>query len=830
MADRTTLTLTATALALFLLVTPLVPAPLAAQVPNADIAALEGLAMPERPETMATNAEGQITIRAYRIDEPLELDGALDEEIYQRIDPASGFVQWEPERGPPATDDTELWVFYDDENLYLAFRAHSEFPEQIVANEMRRDHRNVWENENIIVSLDTFLDRRSAVFFQTNALGAVRDGLVIDENTRNFDWNTIWDVRSRRTEGGWTSEMEIPFESLQYDPGTEQVWGINVHRAVRSKNEFSILSPPPESFSSNGAFRMASAATLVGLEAPSGSNNLEFRPYAISTLTTDRPLGISNDVDADLGIDASYGITNSITLDLTYNTDFAQVEIDEQQVNLTRFSLLFPEKRDFFLEGQSVFDFAGPSGGGPNQAGPDPTPFLFFSRRIGIAAGQAVPIDGGGRLMGRAGPVSVGLMSIQTGSASVLDPTGSGSGTGGSGGSGGTGGSGAEPGIPSTNFSVARIKTDVFERSSIGALATYRDPALGAAAGGGTGGSGSGVASGENLAYGVDANLSPAANLWITGYYARTRTEGVDGGSGGAGGTGGTQPASDPESYLTRIQYDADRYGVRAERLKVGGGFDPQVGFLRRRDFVRHFLQGRISRRPESVSFLRRWSVEGAFDHYENSAGVLETQQERAGLRVELQSSDQLSLDYSRNFEFLAEPFSVAGGGTVAPGEYRFHEVSARFQAGPHRWLSGSVNASYGGFYDGNRARLGYQGRAEFGPRFAVEPRVSVDWVDLPGESYRVTLLGARPTLNITPRNFVSALIQYNSAADAVETNVRWRWELEPGTILYVVYTDARYTGAETLTEIRTGDPLELGSGGLLNRSLAVKFTRLLRF
>lgn len=789
------------ALSLVLGVGTLPAAPAAAQAPNADIAALEGLAMPERPETMARNSEGEITIRAYRLDEPLELDGALDEEVYARIEPASGFTQWDPDRGEPATEDTRVWVFYDDGHVYVSFRALSDRPGEIVANEMRRDHRNVWQNENIIVALDTFLDRRSAVFFQTNALGAVRDGLVIDENTRNFDWNTIWDVRSRRTDEGWTSEMAIPFESLQYDGARDQVWGINVHRVVRSKNEFSILSPPPADFNSNGVFRLSSAATLVGLEAPSASNNLEFRPYAISTLTTDRPAEISNDVDADVGLDASYGITNSMTLDLTYNTDFAQVEVDEQQVNLTRFSLLFPEKRDFFLEGQSVFDFAGSGGGGPGPGGPDPTPFLFFSRRIGFASGQPVPIDGGGRVMGRAGPVSMGVLSMQTGAVDALatPPTDGGGGT----------DSSAEPAVPSTNFSVARVKSDVFERSSIGAMATYRDPSLGGAE--------------SNVAYGVDADISPLPNLWLTGYYARTRTSGAAGADPGAdpgADSGTTALTGDEESYLARLQYDAERYGLRAERLKVGGGFDPQVGLLRRTEFERSFVQGRISRRPEAISFVRRVSLEGSLDHYVNSAGVLETQQERAGLQVELQSSDRLSLDYSRSFEFLPEPFSVAGGGVIDPGRYRFHQVSTRLEAGPHRWISGSVNASHGGFYDGSRTRLGYQGRMEFGARFAVEPRLSVDWVDLPDARYRVTLLGARPTFTINPRNFVSALLQYNSAADAVDTNIRWRWEFEPGTILYVVYTDARLTR----------DVPDLAGRGLLNRSLAVKFTRLLRF
>ena len=644
--------------------------------------------------TATRNDEGEITIRAVRLVEPLEVDGSLDEGVYGRLEPASGFVQQDPDNGTPATEDTQVWVFYDDQNLYVSLRALDSRPARMVANEMRRDNQNIWMNDNIIVALDTFLDRRSGFFFQTNPLGGVRDALILDETTTNYDWNTVWDVRSQRVEAGWTAEMAIPFESLRYAAGPEQVWGFNVLRVVRSKNEFSLLSPVPRSYNRNGIFRLASAATLVGLETPSASHDLEFRPYAISTLRTDRPAGVSREMNADGGLDASYGITNSMTLDLTYNTDFAQVEIDEQQVNLSRFSLLFPEKRDFLLEGQGVFDFVrAPGGGGPNRGGPDPTPILFYSRRIGFASGGPVRIEGGGRIMGRAGPVSMGVLNIQTDEGEGV-------------------------GSPGTNFTVARFKSDVFERSRIGALATYRRPSR--------------DGDRNNLARGTHAEFSPVQDLWFTSYYARTQ---------------GPAAASDGESYLARAQYDADRYGVRLERLKLDEEFDPGVGLLRRRGFLRSSAQGRISHRPESLPLVRRVSLEAGLDHYVSEADVLETRQEQAGLRVEFQSGDALSADYSRNFEFLENPFAVAGGRLVPPGSYSFQEVAARFDASSHRWVSGSLNASHGGFYTGHRTQLGYNGRVEFGARFSIEPRVSLDWVTLEDESFRVTFLGARPTL-----------------------------------------------------------------------------------
>ena len=301
--------------ALACLVTALTPTPVLPQAPRS----FEGSPIPELPATVGRGANGDIVIRAVPLEQPLVLDGALAEEVYRDILPAEDFVQQYPWNGESATEDTQVWVFFDSENVYVGLRAWDSQPDQMVANEMRRDNQNIWMNDNVVVLFDTFLDRRSAFFFQTNPLGGVRDTLVLNESTTNYDWNTVWDVRSRRTDQGWTAEMAIPFKSLRYDSAAEQVWGFNVMRVVRSKNEQSLLSPVPDN--SGSGMRMASAATLLGIEAPSGFRNIELRPYVISELTTNRPAGISSDVNADLGIDARYGITSSMTFDVTYNMD-----------------------------------------------------------------------------------------------------------------------------------------------------------------------------------------------------------------------------------------------------------------------------------------------------------------------------------------------------------------------------------------------------------------------------------------------------------------------------------------------------------------------------
>ena len=739
------------------LLTSIAPPPLMSQTS----ASIEGQRVPELPATISRGADGNILVRAVRLDSPLELDGALDEEIYRTILPGENFIQQYPWNGDPATEDTQVWVFFDSDNVYFALRAFDSQPDRMVANEMRRDNRNIWQNDNVIVLLDTFLDRRSAFFFQTNPLGGVRDALVLNESTTNYDWNTVWDVKSRRTDDGWTVEMAIPFKSLRYAPGSEQVWGFNVMRVARSINEQSLLSPVPDN--SGQGMRMASAATLVGIEAPAGSRNIELRPYAISDLTTNVPAGTSNEVDADFGIDAKYGVTSSMTFDLTYNTDFAQVEIDEQQVNLTRFGLFLPEKREFFLEGQGVFDFAGSGGGRRFRGESSLVPQVFFSRRIGLNEGTPVPIQLGGRLMGRAGPLSVGLLNIQTENAPVAN-------------------------AEATNFSVVRIKSDVLRRSSVGAIVTNRDPSL--------------TGEPSNRVFGADANMLFYDNLQINAFYARSSEA----------DTGG-----DPASYRAQVNYDSDRYGLQGELMKVGDAFNPEVGFLLRDDFRRMLASARFSPRPTSNRYIRKLTWEVSFDRFVNGADVLETRQEKGNFGIEFNSSDQLTLDVTRNLEFLDEPFEVADDVVVPEGRYRFYDATLGLQLGPQRKVSGMLTLNRGGFFNGDRTGIGYNGRVELSPQFALEPRVSFDWISLPSAKTRVTLLGVRPTLAITPRMYVGALVQYNSSTEALETNFRWRWEFEPGSDLFVVYTDGRDT---------TGR----GFSRLVSRGLAIKFTRFFRF
>ena len=498
---------------------------------------IDGPPPPMAPETLARDAGGRTTVRAVAIDVPLRIDGTLDEAAYDVVPALGGFIQQRPDEGEPITERTDAWVFYDNQNVYVTARLWDSAPEsQWVANEMQRDSRQLISNDSFSVALDTFYDRRNGFAFMINPIGGFLDMQVTDEGNPNFDWNPIWNVRTGRFDGGWTVEMAIPFKSLRFQPGESQVWGLQLGRRIYWKNESAYLTAVP--ISAGGAmFRLSAAATLTGVRAPQGSRIFEIKPFAIGSVGSDMTAvpAVINDGDGDFGVDVKYGVTQGLTADFTYNTDFAQVEVDEQQVNLTRFSLFFPEKREFFLEGRGIFDFGrgvsfggvgtpgggGRTGGGRTGgfSGGGSAPTIFFSRRIGLESGQAVPILGGGRLTGKVGAFTVGALNIQTDDAVTADAV-------------------------STNFTAIRVKRDLFRRSSIGALFTGRSVAV--------------DGNGSNEAFGVDGLFSFYDNLNFSGYYARTRTPGLEG---------------EGDSYQTAFTYNGDLYAVGVDHLMVGDNF-----------------------------------------------------------------------------------------------------------------------------------------------------------------------------------------------------------------------------------------------------------------
>ena len=745
--------------------------------------AIDGPAAPVAPETITRDAEGRATVRAVRLGAPLRLDGSLDEGIYGTVPPFSGFIQQQPDEGAPATERTDVWVFFDDQNVYVAGRNWDSAPEsRWIANEMQRDSFQLIQNEGFSVVLDTFYDRRNGVVFSVNPIGGFMDQQITDEGQPNMDWNPIWDVRTGRFAGGWTVEMAIPFKSLRFSAAQSQVWGLQIGRRIRWKNEWVYLTPVPIS-AGPGTFRLSVAATLTGIEVPDGNRTLEIKPYAIGSLASDLHAvpQISNRRDGNFGIDAKYGVTQNLTADLTYNTDFAQVEVDEQQVNLTRFSLFFPEKREFFLEGRGIFDFGegarfggGRSGGRPGTNtffGGGAAPRVFFSRRIGLESGQTVPIQGGGRLTGKAGDFTIGALNIQTDDALGVDAS-------------------------ATNFTVLRLKRDILRRSRIGGIFTGRSARpIGVSEG----------HAGANQVFGVDAAFAFYDNVNLTGYYARSNTPGLTG---------------NDASYQSAFTYNGDLYAFQVDHLLVEDNFNPEIGFLRRDDFRRTFTSAQYSPRP-SIEAVRQFTWGASLDYIESdSTGQLETRFAQGRFQTEFENSDRFSIDLQDSYELLTAPFHIAPDDDVSipVGGYGFQDIFTSYALGGQRRLSGTLTLQRGEFFDGTITGVGYQrGRVEVTPEFSFEPSISVNQIALPGGRFTTTLVSSRVTYTFTPRMFFGGLLQYNSSRNSLSTNLRLRWEYQPGSELFVVYNDIRDT------ELR-GVPL------LENRAFVVKLTRLFRF
>jgi len=722
---------------------------------------LDGPAPPVPPAVVSRDEAGRAIVRAVRVTTPMRIDGALDEPFYSTVSAISDFIQQEPQEGEPATERTEMWVAFDEDNVYVSFRCWESEPNRVVANDMRRDGPNLWQgNDLVAVSFDTFQDHRNSFNFVTNALGAREDGQVTNERQWNGDWNTVWEVKSGRFEGGWTVEAAIPFKSLRYQRGREQIWGFNAFRTNRWKNEVSYVTRVPAARGQSALYQGSVAATLVGVAAPSGARALEVKPYAISDLKTDRASAVSNDVSGDVGLDVKYGVTQNLAADFTYNTDFAQVEVDEQQVNLTRFSVFFPEKREFFLENQGTFAFGGAAAGGFSAANSD-VPILVYSRRIGLNDGRQVPIIGGARLTGRVGRYTVGLIDMQTGN---------------------------DPGVRSTNFSVVRLKRDVFRRSSVGLLLTGRS----------IGQSGFGA----NGVYGVDGTFGFYDNLNVNAYWARSRTD---------------RRAGKDTSFRGQLDYAGDRYGVQLEHLAVGDDFNPEVGFVRRQDMRRSSALVRFSPRTTRIASVRKFFYQGSLDYIANGSGHLETRELNGEFAIEFQNSDRLTVNLTDSYEFLPRPFPIAPDITLPIGGYHFDNVHIQMNLGQRRKVSGNFALDRGSFYNGHKTTLSLsRGRMNAGSRLSLEPAYLLNVVDLAEGSFTSQLVGSRVTYTMTPLMFASALLQYNSSSHAVSANVRLRWEYRPGSEFFVVYNEDRDTLARRFP-------------ALAGRALIVKINRLFR-
>ena len=709
---------------------------------------------PTAPEVMNRNEEGldsrsEVIIRAVRVAEAPLLDGILDESLWQQAPIFDSFVQQVPEAGAPATERTEVRIVFTDDSLYFGVVAHQSEPGTIIANELRHDYgRTHVRNDTFSIILDTFHDHRNGYLFYFTPLGAKADYACVDEGRSwNRDWDPIWDVATKLAPDGWTAEVKIPFKSLRYQTGGG-TWGINLRRIVLHKNEWTYATAISPAWATKGIGNLSSAAALEGLSGISKGRNLEITPYVLAEATADVGSKVQGKKEFQPGIDIKYGFTPNMNLDLTVNTDFSHVEVDEQQINLTRFSLFFREKRAFFQEGRGIFDFGATRG--------QYRVLPFFSRRIGLEAGHPVPMRGGGRLTGKMGPYSLGLLSVHTGENSQS---------------------------PATTFSVARLKRNIFSRSSVGMLWTDRR-------------SGSAVPS--NGVLGFDANFNFLTKSQLDLFWVKSTAV-----------TG-----ANSSSHRTRLLLENDLLTLETDWMRVGESFNPGAGFVQRRNMDRRFIMGQVSPRPDRLG-IRKIFFRSSLDYVLNLRGHLETRVHASEVELELDQADVITVGFERSYEALDNSFVVAGRLPIASGTYRFHHWSLDVLLSQSRDISGKLRLQVGEFFGGHRRDFGTTGVVKLNKHFFFDVNYLTSDIRLASGQLRTHLVGIRSNVALSTRLFGEALVQWNNITREVGVNARIRYTYHPGSDLYIVFNE------------RTAQPDHYWL--LEERSFIVKWTYLFR-
>ncbi len=696
----------------------------------------------ERPRPVA---------QAARVTRPPRLDGTLDDPIWQSATPLSELTQHEPVDDAPASERTEIRILFDGEALYIGARMHDREAANIVRGEVRRD-ADLTNQDALLLLLDTYRDRQTAFVFGTTPAGIEYDGQVTREDERafgglgitrqqttiggglNLNWDGTWDVVTTVDSAGWTAVLRIPFATLRYGPGESQVWGLNLARFIRRRNEQSFWAPIPRQYT---IFRLTEAGSLEGL-APPTHRIAQVTPFALGRLSRDYRIQDELDADGALGADAKLGLTPSVTLDLTYNTDFAQVEVDEQQINLSRFNLFFPEKRPFFLENAGFFAFGVP------QAAE-----LFFSRRIGIAEnGREVPILGGGRLSGKAGKFQVGLLELQTREVDSVP--------------------GVEGGhIPSLNYGVARVLRELPNRSRIGALFGSR--------------LNTDSTSDYNLTYGVDARIGLRREFTFDVWGARTETPGREG--------------SSYAFNLAAAYIDRD-WEVGLATRRFAEDFNPEIGFLDRPGTQFYTLRVLRHVRTPNIRWFREYRPHLTYRQYDDLNGFTETRLIHIDSHFEFANGAffQLpALNFTR--EGLTVPFEISDGVLVPPGTYDNFEWGFEYNTNLSAPLSVSGSIDIGGFYTGHRKGTGLNVNARTGEKLVNSLRIVLEDVELPQGEFTTTLVGLKSAYSFSPRMFLQSLIQYNDQDRRISGNIRFGWYGPAGTGLFLVYNEGRRTG-----------------------------------
>ena len=668
-------------------------------------------------ETEATAAVFPSAVAVAVIGTGPVLDGdVLGDPAWIDVPVATGFIQTQPDEGQPATERTEVRVLFDDDTIYFGFVCYDRDPDGIITSEGRRD-ASLNNSDSIQIILDTFHDRQSAFLFGTSPAAQEYDGQVMNEGQGgrsgfnvNYNWDGVWVVRTQVSDVGWSAEFGIPFRTSSYPNRVEQTWGMNVQRNIRRRNEESYWAPLTRQFN---LLRLSQAGTLSGIRVPAtAARDLKVIPYVVGTATHSDANARGDTIGlGDFGTDVKYGITSGLTLDLTYNTDFAQVEVDQQQINLDRFSLFFPEKRAFFLENAGAFTVTNGRQAGQSRARTE----LFFSRRIGIGRGGGeIPILGGARVSGKVSDtVSVGLLNMQTETVGGI--------------------------APANNFSVARVRRDLPNRSNIGMLVVNRQ-ATGDLAG----------TDDHNRTYALDGRWGIGQYGQVSGFVSRTQTPGLDG---------------DDHAYNVVGSYNSEAWRLELGYLEIADNFNPEVGFLTRRGFRNLDVGVSYSFRPKNFWKLQQMRPHGSLGRYWNFERQMETSFLHFDYDWEFNDSSMAKTTMNMTGEGVMTPFEIADGVTVPVGVYEHREAAFSYNSNRGAPVNFSVRTTIGGFFGGDRVAWGPGINFRRGDSLRASIRWSRNDITLPGGSFIANLTSSSVTYNFSPRLFAQALVQHNDSA-----------------------------------------------------------------
>ena len=677
-----------------------------------------------QPSSEVMNS-GRRSVQAVRLnaDEFVTLDGVLDEPVWQRTRPAGEFIMQDPVLGGKPTEPTEVYFAFNTDHLYMAVVCRDSEPDKLLGNTRKRDEF-LSADDRFMWTMDTFLNQQTGYFFEMNPSGLMADALMGPGGSNNREWDGIWNARVKRSEIGWTIEIDIPFRSLAFDPNAP-AWGVNFQRTVRRKNEETVWTGH---LRNQGLRRMSNAGLLVGLTDVTEGHGFEIKPY-LAGYAADYPgrTTASREKDVDIGGEVAYNLTPSLRAVGTINTDFAETEVDTRRVNLTRFPLFFPEKRGFFLDGATFFDFYVPA---------------FFSRRIGLDAnGQPQRIEGGAKLTGQAGRFDVGGLYVRTGE---------------------------ENGAPGEDFTVLRVRRRVLRQSFVGGIYTGRATRNQSAVP-------------TRSTAGLDFRLATSSfrgsqNLEASGFFAVT-TE-VNG-------------LGDNLSFGGRVSYPNDVWEASIAAMEVQPNVAPELGFLPRRDFRRYQPALRFNPRPRSHPYIRRFGFGGDIDIYTDTKNQLETRElEVTATRVEFHSGDSVELTVVPSYERLKEPFAISSGITLPAGAaYDFTRYRVSGSTANKRIVSVQPRIEWGSFLSGHRRELAMGVGVRPRPGVTVNLTYELNDVDLPEGRFETRLYRVVADTQFSPFMYLVNNVQYDSVSRVFGWQSRFRWILKPGNDIFFVYT-----------------------------------------